>query len=71
LNFSNSIGSILIEECASFPNAAYDDQVDAMTQALNRMRVPSVVPNIRLLWDEEDPLDVSGPHWTKAWPSRW
>ena len=23
-----------IEECASFPNAAHDDQVDAMTQAL-------------------------------------
>jgi predicted phage terminase large subunit-like protein len=25
-----------IEECASFPNAAHDDQVDAMTQALLR-----------------------------------
>jgi predicted phage terminase large subunit-like protein len=28
----------LIEECCSFPNGAHDDQVDAMTQALNRTR---------------------------------
>lgn len=27
-----------IEECASFPNGAHDDQVDAMTQALIRFR---------------------------------
>ena len=27
----------LIEECTSFPNAAHDDQVDALTQALNRL----------------------------------
>lgn len=26
-----------IEECVSFPNGLYDDQVDTMTQALNRM----------------------------------
>ena len=26
-----------IAECSAFPNAAHDDQVDAMTQALNRM----------------------------------
>lgn len=26
-----------IEECASFPNARHDDQVDAMSQALNRL----------------------------------
>jgi phage terminase large subunit-like protein len=25
-----------IEECAAFPNSAYDDQVDAMSQALVR-----------------------------------
>jgi len=30
-----------IEECAAFPNGANDDQVDAMTQALNRLQVPS------------------------------
>lgn len=28
-----------IEECAGFPNAAHDDRVDAMTQALNRLLV--------------------------------
>lgn len=27
-----------IEECAGFPNAAHDDQVDAMSQALNYLR---------------------------------
>ncbi len=32
----------LIEEAACFPNAAFDDQVDAMTQALNRLRQSSV-----------------------------
>lgn len=26
-----------VDECSSFPNGAHDDQVDAMTQALNRM----------------------------------
>lgn len=28
----------LVDECASFPNGAYDDQVDAMTQALLYLR---------------------------------
>ena len=28
----------LMEECAGFPSAAYDDQVDAMSQAINRLR---------------------------------
>jgi len=27
-----------VEECSTFPNGKYDDQVDQMTQALNRMR---------------------------------
>jgi predicted phage terminase large subunit-like protein len=35
--------SDLIEECASFPNGAHDDQVDAMTQALIRMNKPKVL----------------------------
>ena len=26
-----------VEECCAFPNAAHDDQVDAMSQALNRL----------------------------------
>ena len=29
----------LVDECASFPNAAHDDQVDALSQALSRMAV--------------------------------
>jgi predicted phage terminase large subunit-like protein len=28
----------LIEECAAFPNGRHDDQVDSMSQALNRLR---------------------------------
>src|SRR3989442_10386844 len=31
-----------IEECAAFPASAHDDQVDAMTQALTRIRLRSV-----------------------------
>jgi phage terminase large subunit-like protein len=27
-----------IDECSSFPNGKYDDQVDQMTQVLNRLR---------------------------------
>ena len=27
----------LVEECKGFPNAAHDDTVDAMSQALNRL----------------------------------
>lgn len=27
-----------IDECGSFPNGKFDDQVDQMTQALNRLR---------------------------------
>lgn len=30
----------LVEECATFPNGAHDDQVDAMSQALHRMNEP-------------------------------
>jgi len=27
-----------VEECSIFPNGKYDDQVDQMSQALNRLR---------------------------------
>ena len=30
--------SDMVDECASFPNGSHDDDVDAMTQALNRLR---------------------------------
>jgi predicted phage terminase large subunit-like protein len=33
--------SALIEEAAAFPNGAFDDQVDAMTQALRRLAAAS------------------------------
>ena len=38
----------LIEECASFPNGAHDDQVDAMTQALLRW---NMVPRQTVIYD--------------------
>ena len=31
-----------IESCAAFPNAAFDDDVDAATQALNKMKNSAV-----------------------------
>jgi predicted phage terminase large subunit-like protein len=34
-----------VEECATFPNGKYDDQVDQMTQALNRLRAMVVFKN--------------------------
>src|SRR5450432_3422061 len=34
----------LIDECGSFPNGKYDDQVDQMTQALNRLRGLGIMP---------------------------
>jgi predicted phage terminase large subunit-like protein len=35
-----------IEECAAFPNGAYDDQVDAMSQALVRLGTPRVATGL-------------------------
>jgi predicted phage terminase large subunit-like protein len=40
-----------VEECAVFPNGTHDDQVDAMSQALNRMRAAEVgVTNVKV-WE--------------------
>jgi len=36
-----------IEECAGFPNGTHEDQVDAMTQALLRLTLPSPQPATR------------------------
>ena len=33
-----------IDECSSFPNGKYDDQVDQMTQVLNRLRTAVAPP---------------------------
>lgn len=44
-----------INECASFPNAAYADQVDAMTQALSRFALRPV----EILVEDESPVSIS------------
>jgi predicted phage terminase large subunit-like protein len=38
-----------VEECAAFPNGAKDDQVDTMSQALNRMLVSAIRPRVRVM----------------------
>jgi predicted phage terminase large subunit-like protein len=54
----------LIEECAGFPYAAHDDQVDALTQALNRLhgmsRLIYTVPESEIAID---PIPIP-----KEWP---
>lgn len=37
----------LVEECAAFPLSAHDDQVDALSQALNRILLSAVRPRVR------------------------
>ena len=44
-----------IEECAAFPNGAYNDQVDAMTQALLRWNSPIVQATVYY----EEPYHIS------------
>lgn len=39
----------LIEECASFPLSSNDDQVDALSQALNRLLLTAIRPRVRFL----------------------
>lgn len=42
-----------VEECSSFPTGTYDDQVDAMTQALQRLQKRGYVsPSVRQLFQE-------------------
>jgi len=41
-----------IEECASFPNAKFDDQVDAMTQGLSRLQTKRLVLGLTDLINE-------------------
>jgi predicted phage terminase large subunit-like protein len=53
----------LIEECAAFPCAAHDDQVDALTQALNRLH--GVSRRIYTVQESEiavDPIPIPA-HW--------
>jgi len=48
-----------IEECAGFPNAAHDDQVDAMSQALNRLVIMPLM-NGELLDDGDLDEELAG-----------
>lgn len=43
----------VMSEIVSFPNAAHDDDVDCMSQALVRMKSRTVVPNIVEFWRRE------------------
>ena len=45
----------LIEEAAAFPNGANDDQVDATTQALNRLLLQPLIAGNELV--DQDDLD--------------
>ncbi len=50
-----------IEECAGFPTAKHDDQVDAMTQALNRLILQPLLAGGGLVEAEEyDFIDARG-----------
>jgi predicted phage terminase large subunit-like protein len=55
-----------VEECTSFPNGVHDDQVDAMSQALNRFiyrcaNVPTITKQSTIPWQlQEDKPKGSG-----------
>lgn len=50
----------LIEEAAAFPNGAHDDQVDAMSQALNRLVLAPFLANDTFEPEEFDDYDARG-----------
>lgn len=51
-----------VEECSSFPNAAHDDQVDCMSQALNRLIYQRGAPQTV---EKESTFDKLFPQWKK------
>lgn len=51
-----------VEECSSFPNAAHDDQVDAMSQALNRLIYQKTYKGVQ---KEENYMERLFPQWAK------
>lgn len=55
----------LIEEAAAFPNSRHDDQVDALTQALNRLRDSGGICQVRESQMIIDPFDIPR-HWTRG-----
>lgn len=50
----------LIEECAGFPTATNDDQVDALTQALNRLVLQPLQTGELVEAEEYDAIDARG-----------
>jgi predicted phage terminase large subunit-like protein len=50
----------LIEECAGFPNATNDDQVDALTQALNRLILQPLLAGQDLVTAEDLDDELAG-----------
>jgi hypothetical protein len=47
----------VVEECAKFPNDANDDQVDALSQALNRILLNPLLLGDIVVEEEHDPDD--------------
>jgi phage terminase large subunit-like protein len=45
----------LVEECAAFPQGAHDDQVDALTQALNRLVLQPLLSGELIDMEDLDP----------------
>jgi predicted phage terminase large subunit-like protein len=50
----------LIEEAAGFPNAAHDDRVDALSQALNRLLINPLFDEHLVVEDEDDDGPTEG-----------
>ena len=53
-----------VDECSSFPNAAHDDQVDAMSQALNRL-IYQRGYNVSKQTRDRNKLEELFPMWAK------
>jgi predicted phage terminase large subunit-like protein len=49
----------LVEEATGFPNGAHDDQVDALSQALNRMLLMPIRPPELVEYDDLDAYGIS------------
>lgn len=49
-----------IEQHAAFPNGTHDDQVDATTQALNRLLLAPLLAGDELVEDEDLDEEISG-----------
>lgn len=49
----------LVEECAAFPNGSHDDQVDALTQALNRLLLNPILADPIVVEEDDDYAGIS------------